>query len=414
MGAAESRSAVDPESRRVTGGEDGRARLHLAKNQERRLRSGHPWVFSNEIASLEGTPSPGGEVLVLDHRGGTVGVALYNPHSLIAARLFARRDRPIDAALFRERLENAAALRKRIYPVESTYRLVYSEGDFLPGLVVDRYGDHLGVQSLTLGIENRLETILDVLEETQRPVGICCRRDSPSRAYEGLPLLEPAIRGDVPDLVHAPYEGFVIEVDLRTGQKTGEFLDQRENRKRVAREARGRRVLDLYCYTGLFSIQCAAAGASHVLGIDRSAPAIERARANHARNTMGRSVEFVTEEVEPALERLAGESERFDMILLDPPSLVKSRKTFREGAAKLEALNASAMRLLPVEGLLATSTCSHHVDAPVFLALLRAAAQRAGATVRVVDVMGQSRDHPVLLAAKETSYLTLALLERVS
>jgi 23S rRNA (cytosine1962-C5)-methyltransferase len=390
-----------------------RAKLILGKNQERRIRSGHPWVFSNEIESIEGVPEPGGEVLVQDHRGGTVGVGLYNPHSLIAVRLFARRDRPVDAALLRERLREASELRKRIYPVESTYRLVYSEGDFLPGLIVDRYGDTLCVQSLTLGIENRLDEILDALEELARPAGICCRRDSPSRAYEGLPLLEPLIRGDVPDLVPAPYEGFVIEVDVRTGQKTGEFLDQRENRKRVAREARGRRVLDLHCYTGLFSIHCAAAGASHVLGVDRSGPAIERARANQARNTMGRSVEFVVEEVESVLERLAGAPERFDMILLDPPSLVKSRKTFREGAAKLEALNASAMRLVPAGGLLATSTCSHHVDAPTFLDLLRAAAKRAGAVFRVVDVMGQSRDHPVLLAAKETAYLTLALLERV-
>jgi 23S rRNA (cytosine1962-C5)-methyltransferase len=390
-----------------------RARLILAKNQERRLRSGHPWVFSNEIAAIEGAPEPGGEVLVVDHRGGTVGVALYNPHSLIAARLFTRRERPVDADLIRERIREAAAFRKRIYPVESTYRLVYSEGDFLPGLVVDRYGDYLSAQSLTLGIEHRIDWVLDALEEVERPAGVCCRRDSPSRAYEGLPLMDPLIRGDVPDRVRAPYEGFVLEVDLRTGQKTGEFLDQRENRKRVAREARGRRVLDLYCYTGLFSIHCAAAGASHVLGVDRSGPAIERARVNHERNTLGRSVEFVEEEVESALRRLGEGAERFDMILLDPPSLVKSRKTFREGVAKYEALNTSAMRLLPPGGILATSTCSHHVDAPVFQEILRAAAKRAGATFRLVEVMGQSRDHPVLLAARETAYLTLALMERV-
>jgi 23S rRNA (cytosine1962-C5)-methyltransferase len=401
-------------SRRSTPGEEaGRARLILAKNQERRLRSGHPWVFSNEIAAIEGAPEPGGEVLVMDHRGGVVGTGLFNPHSLIAARLFTRRDRPVDAALLRERLREAAALRKRILPVESTYRLVYSEGDFLPGLIVDRYGDHLGVQSLTMGIERRIEEVLDLLEEAERPAGICCRRDSPSRAYEGLPLLDPILRGDVPDLVSAPYEGFVLEVDLRTGQKTGEFLDQRENRKRVAREAGGRRVLDLYCYTGLFALHCAAAGAAQVLGVDRSGPAIERARVNHRRNTMGRSVEFVVEEVESAMGRLAGGEERFDMILLDPPSLVKSRKTFREGAAKIETLNAAAMRLLPPGGILATSSCSHHVDAPVFQDILRAAAKRAGAAFRVVEVMGQSRDHPVLLAARETSYLTLVLMERI-
>ncbi|HEX5031578.1 MAG TPA: class I SAM-dependent rRNA methyltransferase [Candidatus Eisenbacteria bacterium] len=389
------------------------ARIILAKNQDRRLRSGHLWVFSNEIASIEGSPEPGGEVLVEDFRGGTVGTGLYNPHSLIAVRLFARRARAIDDALLRERLEQAKALRERILPVESTYRLVYSEGDFLPGLIVDRYGDHLGVQSLTLGVERRLDAILDLLMDVMKPAGICCRRDAPTRALEGLPMLEPLERGTVPDRIDAPYEGYVIEVDLRGGQKTGEFLDMRDNRKRVAQEARGRRVLDLYCYTGLFSLHCAAAGAVEVVGVDRSGAAIERARRNLARNAPGKSVTFVEEEAETALTRFTGEGAQFDMIVLDPPSLVKSRKAFKEGAAKYEKLNATAMRLLPPGGVLATASCSHHVDAPVFLDILRSAAKRAGAAFRMVDVRGQSRDHPVLLAARETSYLTLALLERI-
>ena len=389
------------------------ARIVLAKNQDRRIRSGHLWVFSNEIASIEGSPEPGGEVLVEDSRGGTVGSGLYNPHSLIAVRLFARRARAIDDALLRERLEQAKVLRDRVLPVESTYRLVFSEGDFLPGLIVDRYGDYLGVQSLTLGIERRIDAILDLLMDVMKPAGICCRRDAPIRALEGLPLLEPLERGTVPERIDAPYEGFVIEVDLRGGQKTGEFLDMRDNRKRVAQEARGRRVLDLYCYTGLFSLHCAAAGASEVVAVDRSGPALERARRNLSRNAPGKSVTFLEEEVESTLTRLVGEGSRFDMIVLDPPSLVKSRKVLREGAAKYVSLNAGAMRLLPPGGVLATATCSHHVDAPAFLDILRTAAKRAGAAFRVVEMRGQSRDHPVLLAAGETSYLTLALLERI-
>ncbi len=389
------------------------ARIVLAKNQDRRLRSGHLWVFSNEIASIDGNPEPGGEVVVEDFRGGTVGTGLYNPHSLIAVRLFTRRARPIDDALLRERLAQAKAFRERILPVETTYRLVYSEGDFLPGLIVDRYGDYLGVQSLTMGIERRIDSILDALMELESPAGICCRRDSPVRSLEGLPLLEPLERGTVPERVDAPYEGYVLEVDLRGGQKTGEFLDMRENRKRVAQEARGRRVLDLYCYTGLFALHCTAAGAAEVVAVDRSGPALERARHNLKRNAPTRNVTFVEEEAESVLARLGAEGSQFDMIVLDPPSLVKTRKTFREGAAKYEALNASAMRLLAPGGILATATCSHHVDAPVFLDLLRAAAKRAGASFRVVEVRGQSRDHPVLLAARETAYLTLALLERI-
>ena len=387
--------------------------LHLAKNQERRIRSGHPWVFSNEIEAIDGTPEAGGEVRVEDHRGQVVGVGLYNPSSLIAARLFARRERPIDADLFRERIRAALALRERVYPVESTYRLVYSEGDFLPGLIVDRYGDYLGVQSLTAGIERRLDLVLDVLQEVMTPAGMVCRRDSPARAYEELPLLDPVERGSVPEHVDAPFQGFVLTVDLRTGQKTGEFLDQRENRPRVARESVGRRVLDLYCYTGLFSLQCAAAGASSVLGVDRSAPAIERARVNAQRNVPDRPVEFRAGEVEAALRAFAEESDRFGMIILDPPALVKSKKALPEGLRKYAQLNAAALRLLEPGGVLATATCSHHVDAPLFLDVLRTAAKDAGQPLRIIEVLGQSRDHPVLLAARETAYLTMVIAERI-
>jgi 23S rRNA (cytosine1962-C5)-methyltransferase len=387
--------------------------LRLAKNQERRIRAGHPWVFSNEIESIEGKPESGGEVLVQDHRGGVVGVGLYNPRSLIAARLFARRERPIDADLFRERIKSARALRDRIYPVEYTYRLVYSEGDFLPGLIVDRYGDYLCVQSLTAGIEARLDLVLDVLQEVVQPAGIVCRRDSPSRFYEELPLLEPLVRGSVPERVDAPMLGFIISADLHTGQKTGEFLDQRENRVRVAQESVGRRVLDLYCYTGLFSIHCAAAGAASVLGIDRSGPAIERAGENARRNVQNRLPEFRVEEVEKALPSLDAAGERFGMIILDPPALVKSRKSLKEGIRKYTQLNEAAIRLLEPGGVIATATCSHHVDPPLFLEVLRAAAKEAGQPLRVVSVLGQSRDHPVLLSARETSYLTMVIAERI-
>lgn len=393
--------------------ETPRAAVRLAKNQERRLRSGHPWVFSNEIDSIDNGLGPGDEVAVLDHRGQPIGVGLYNPHSLIAVRLYARHVRPIDANLIRDRIDLAIALRRRILPVETTYRLVHGEGDHLPGLVVDRYGDYLCVQSSTAGIERRIESILDVLEELLRPRGILCRRDSQTRTLEGLPLLEPLERGEIPDRVEAPYEGLVLASDLRHGQKTGEFLDQRRNRKRVAREAPGRRVLDLYCYTGLFSLHCCMAGAASVLGVDSSAPAIERARSNAERNAPGREIQFRVEEVERALEGFEREETRFDMIVLDPPALVRSRKALAEGARKYVAVNAAALRLLKPGGTLATATCSHHVDQAAFLEILRAAAKHARTELRLVDVLGQSRDHPVLLSARETSYLTMVIAERI-
>lgn len=389
-----------------------KAAIRLAKNQDRRLRSGHPWIFSNEIESSEEGLAPGDEVVVVDHRDQPIGVGLYNPHSLIAVRLYARHVRAIDANLVRDRVELALALRRRILPVESTYRLIHGEGDFLPGLVVDRYGDYLCVQSLTAGIERRLEWILEVLQDVVRPKGILCRRDSQARLLEDLPLLEPVERGEVPELVEAPYEGLVLTTDLRHGQKTGEFLDQRENRKRIARESLGKRVLDLYCYTGLFSLHCCMAGAESVLGVDSSVPAIDRARVNAARNAPGREVEFMVEEAERAMAGFARQDTRFDMIVLDPPALVRSRKALAEGARKYVAINSAALQILKPGGTLATATCSHHVDAEAFLEILRAAAKHARTELRVVDVLGQSRDHPVLLAARETSYLTMVIAER--
>ena len=388
-------------------------RARLAKNQDRRLRSGHPWIFSNEIDAVEGAPEPGDEVVVEDHRGLPVGVGLYNPKSLIAIRLYHRRVRPIDDALFRQRISRALDLRSRLLPVERTYRLVHGEGDQVPGLVVDRYGDYLVAQSLTAGIERRLDTILEVLDESLRPAGIVCRRDSGARTLEGLTRLDPLVRGEVPERIDAPYEGFVLSVDPRAGQKTGEFLDQRENRKRVAVGAHGKRVLDLYCHTGLFGLHCAAAGADRVVGVDSSTAALERARENHRRNAPDRRVEFLASGVEEALRGFARDGERFDTIVVDPPALVKSKKALREGLRKYVAVNVAAMRLLAPEGTLATSTCSHHVDAPLFLDTLRLAAKTAGMRFRLVDVLGQCRDHPVLLAARETSYLTMALLERI-
>jgi 23S rRNA (cytosine1962-C5)-methyltransferase len=332
---------------------------------------------------------------------------------LIAVRLYARHVRPIDANLVRDRVELALGLRKRILPVESTYRLIHGEGDHLPGLVVDRYGDYLCVQSLTAGIERRIEWILEVFHDLLHPRGILCRRDSQSRALEGLPSLEPLVRGEVPEKVDVPYEGMILHGDLRHGQKTGEFLDQRENRKRVARESQGRRILDLYCYTGLFSLHCAMAGAASALGIDSSAPAIERARANAERNAPGREIQFEVEDVERALDRFAREESHFDMIILDPPALVRSRKALAEGARKYVAINSAALQILKPGGTLATATCSHHVDSAAFLEILRAAAKHARTELRLVEVLGQSRDHPVLLAARETSYLTLVIAERI-
>ncbi len=387
------------------------ARLVLKRNQDRRVRAGHPWVFSNEIARLEGDPGPGGLVEILDHRGAFLGRAYYNAHSLIAARLLTRGRDDIDTDFFAKRIERAIRFRDAVMPGERVLRLVHGEADLLPGLVVDRYGDHLAVQVLTLGIEVRAEQVREAIERTLAPRGVVRVADAPVRTLEGLPLARELWWGEVPERLEVDVEGFRVEADLLRGQKTGLFLDQRLNRRRAESRSLGRRVLDAFCYLGEWSLHALRGGAREVLAVDASEPALAAAARNLERNGFGGANATLRRgdafDVLRELER----GERFGLVILDPPALIKSRRSLAAGARAYRELNRSAMALLEEEGVLVTCSCSHHLDDALFHQVLLEAARATRRPMRVLEWSGEPPDHPQLLAVPETHYLKCAVLQ---
>jgi 23S rRNA (cytosine1962-C5)-methyltransferase len=386
-------------------------RLVLRKNQDRRVRGGHPWVFSNEVAAIEGNPPDGDLVEITDFRGAYLGRGYYNHKSLICARLLTRGRDEIDAAFFVRRIERALRLRESAFPGEQVFRLVYGEGDQLPGLVVDRYGDFLAVQILTLGMEVRAELVREALERILAPHGVVRAGDSPFRALEGLPLLRELWWGTVPERVEVDLEGFRLEVDLLRGQKTGLFLDQRLNRRHVEGRARGRRVLDLFCYQGEWALHAARGGASEVLAVDSSVPALEIAARNLERNGYTNRVVLRHGDVFQVARELESRGERFGVVVVDPPALIPSRRHIAAGARAYRELNRLAIGMLEEEGTLITCSCSHHLEDPLFHQVLLESARAAHRPLRIAAWTSEAPDHPQLLAVPETHYLKCAVLE---
>jgi 23S rRNA (cytosine1962-C5)-methyltransferase len=387
------------------------ARLVLRRNQDRRLRGGHPWIFSNEIASVDGEPADGGLVDVVDHRGAFLGRAYFSRRSLIAARVLTRGRDAIDTDFFARRIERALRLRAAVMPGAQALRLVYGEADLLPGLVVDRYGDWISIQILTLGMEARAQELREALERTLRPRGAVRACDSPLRALEGLPLERGVWWGEVPERIEVEVEGLRVEADLLRGQKTGLFLDQRLNRRRAEARANGRRVLDLFCYQGEWALHAARGGASSVLAVDVSAPALAAAARNLERNGLAAGVTLRRGDCFEVLRELENGGERFDLAVLDPPALIKSRRSLAAGARAYRELNRATMALLQEEGVLVTCSCSHHLDDALFRQVLLEAARLARRPFRVLEWAGEPPDHPQLLAVPETHYLKCAVLQ---
>jgi 23S rRNA (cytosine1962-C5)-methyltransferase len=389
----------------------GSTKLVLKKGEDRRVRGGHPWIFSNEVESWQGDVTDGGLVDVTDHRGAFLGRAYVNRHSLITARLLTRGRDEVDTAFFVKRLERAKRLRDAVYPGEPAVRLVYGESDQLPGLVVDRYGDWLAVQVLTLGMEQRLVELKAALEQVFEPRGAVLVADSPLRALEGLEQRREAWWGDVPDRVVVSVGGFQVRADLLHGQKTGLFLDQRENRRRAESRAKGRLALDVFCYQGEWAMHLARGGAESVLAVDSSQPALDLARENADANGLSDRIQFLRMDAFDALRRLEREGKRFGLVVLDPPALIKSRRAVAAGARAYREHNRLAMGLLEEDGILVTCSCSHHLDDDLFRQVLLESARAARRPMRVLDWAGEAADHPRLLAVPETHYLKCAVLQ---
>lgn len=387
------------------------SRLTLRRGHDRRVRAGHPWVFSNEIESLVGEPAPGDAVEIMAANGDLLGTAYYNPHSLITARILSRQPESIDTLdFFHRRLTHAVQYRHAFYGDRRALRLVYGEADGLPGLVVDRYGDVLSVQFLTLGIDRRRELILDALLQLCRPAAVVARNDVAVRAHEGLPQQVEVLYGELPDVVTVTENGLRFRVDVRGGQKTGYFLDQKENHQALSGRVDGRRVLDLFCYSGNWAIHAARYGAKNVVGVDISADAVALAEENARLNFQEQSCSFVQSDAFEWLREAAKAKERFGTVVLDPPAFVKSRKKLPEAVKGYLTINRRAMELVEPGGYLFSCSCSHHMDRELFLQTLRQAAVQAGRTVHLVEMRGQAYDHPVLLNCPETEYLKCAVL----
>ncbi len=381
--------------------------LKLKNKEERRILRGHPWVFSNEIENMPAGLAPGELVDVLDHAGRFIGRGYVNPHTLIAVRILTRKREEIDSEFFRRRITSARVLRERLGFGDS-FRAVFSEGDGLPGLIVDKYADTLVVQSSTAGIDGLLSDVIAALKDVYAPRAIVLRNDMASREVEGLAQEARVIHGAVAGPVAIEESGITYAVDVLAGQKTGFFFDQRENRLALRDLVKGRRTLDCFCYIGAWSLSAARYGAQEVIGIDSSEKAITRAKENAALN--GLLVRFTTADVFDELRRLEKLHERFGCIILDPPAFVKSRAKVREALKGYKEINLRAMKLLDPGGALVTCSCSHHIDQDLFKEMLIDAASSAGRQARLLEMRSQARDHPALLAARETQYLKCAIL----
>lgn len=372
-----------------------------------RIFQGHDWVYGTEVRKVFGNPQPGDVVALKDFKDRFLGSAMFNPHSQIVARRFSRRKQELNGDFFSRRISQAVELRRRL-PEETLTRLVWSESDGLPGLIVDRYADYLVVQTLTIAMECRLPIILNVLEDLLSPRGIIVRNDSPILAAEGISPSVRVARGQQPEPFAARSGSVQFMIDLQTGQKTGLYLDQLDNYAAVARFARGRRVLDCFCNQGGFALACALAGASEVTAVDVSQDAMDAVARNTRLN--GVSVQCVTDNAfdflkkEAALVRDGGEH-KWDLIILDPPSFTRNKKSVHDAMRGYKEIHLRAMKLLAPGGILSTFCCSHHAGADLFRESVLDAAIDAPATLRLMQQHGQRADHPVLLNIPETEYL---------
>jgi 23S rRNA (cytosine1962-C5)-methyltransferase len=381
--------------------------LRLKKKEDRRLRAGHLWVYSNEI-DTKATPlaqfRPGDQVLIEAGNGQPLGVGYVNPNSLICARLVSRDAAyRLDRSLLVHRLNIALSLRRRLFS-EPYYRLVYAEADWLPGLIVDRYGDYLVVQCTTAGMDQVKEAVTEALQKVVDPRGILFRNDIESRRMEGL-AIDNEVVGEMPASLDVVENGVRFEVSPHTGQKTGWFFDQRANRARLATYARDARVLDLFSYVGAWGVQAAVRGAREVICGDSSEAALQAVAHNARRNGVADLVSTSQGDAVDILKRLRDAGERFDLVVLDPPAFIKRRKDSKAGEQAYHRINQLGMQLVDRDGVLISASCSRHLASERLEAILLGAARHLNRGLQILERGHQGPDHPVHPAIPETAYL---------
>jgi 23S rRNA (cytosine1962-C5)-methyltransferase len=381
----------------------------ITQRGEERVRNGHPWVYRSDVFQV--SAASGDTVRVAGPRGKPVGFALYSDRSEIALRVFSRSAEPPPAAIWRERLTSAIDYRSVLGIDATAYRLVHGEADRLPGLVVDKYADYLVVQALTQGMDRLLPEITAILVDVVKPAGILARNDPRVRLLEGLEQRVDVLHGDVPQTIEIRESHVTYDVDPYRGQKTGLFLDQRENRVAAAQYANGR-LLDAFSYNGGFALSLAPR-CDQVLAVDISEEAVSRIRSNAARNGLG-NVEARAMNVFDELRELERRGERFNTIVLDPPAFAKNKAAVRKALSGYKEINLRALKLLAPGGYLITCSCSYNVSEADFADVIASAAVDAHSEVVVVEKRMQGRDHPVLMTVPETYYLKCFILRRAS
>lgn len=385
-------------------------KIYLKRGEEKRILAGHSWVYANEVAKIEGKDKNGALAEVCSFDGRYIGKGYINHLSKILVRVFIRGDETDDEEFYKKRIAEAAQLREVLFGAESDcYRLVFAEADGLPALIADRYGDYIVLELLSLGIDQRKEKIVNAFVSLFSPKGIYQRGDAPVRQKEGLPLENKTLYGEIPDKIFVTENGLKMSVDVKNGQKTGYFLDQKENRFAVRRYCRDAKVLDCFCNSGGFSLN-AATVAKEVTALDISQFALDNVAENAKLNGFS-NIRTVCADAFEQLRKFRADGELFDTVILDPPAFCKSAAEVQDAYRGYKDVNITAMKLVRRGGFLITCSCSHYMTAPLFEKMLRESAREAGKSVKILETRVQAPDHPALLAAEETSYLKAFFLQ---
>ena len=391
----------------------------LKKGAGRTLKQGGPWIYDNEIASITGTFEDGDIVLVHDFDGYPMGRGFINRNSKLTVRMMTRNiDTEIDETFLTMRVKNAWEYRKKVMDDITSCRVIFGEADFLPGIVIDKFSDVLVVESLALGIDRLKETIIRILKNLMEEDGIHIRgvyerSDAKVREQEGMERYKGFLGEPFDTKVEIVENGVRYYVDVKDGQKTGFFLDQKYNRRAVAKLCKGARVLDCFTHTGSFALNAGLAGASHVTGVDASELGVRQARENAALNGLSDRVDFVCEDVFDLLPRLEQQGEKYDVVILDPPAFTKSRNSVKKAVKGYREINLRGMKLVKDGGYLATCSCSHFMDYELFTKTIGQAAASVHRRLRQVEFKTQAPDHPILWGAGDSYYLKFYIFQVV-
>ncbi|MDR3195674.1 MAG: class I SAM-dependent rRNA methyltransferase [Endomicrobium sp.] len=384
-------------------------RIILKAGGGKRVKNGHKWVFSNEVKRVEGSPVSGDIVSLRDNAESFVGLGFYNPNSLISFRLLTNKEEKIETSFWQKRIVDAKLLREALYPKENSYRVVFGESDNMSGVILDKYEDYLCAQFVSYGADKCKKEILEAAKNVFNPKGIFVRNDANLRKLEGLSFENEIYSGDIPKDIIISENKIKFYSDIVNGQKTGFFFDQRDNRQKFSAYVKDKKVLDCFCHTGAFGVYAKKALAKDVVFVDSSRLALDTAEKNYALNGF-KDFNGVEADALEYLDSQEARDEKFDLVNIDPPGLIKNRKDFNAGFKHYAKVNESATKLLKNGGILTTTSCSHHLGFKEFKDAIRQAAAKAKKTALILEYGFQAKDHPILASMPETEYLNFAVV----